>query len=399
MKLLVATEFPPDAAGGGAAIVRQMLQGFPGEISWWSVNPAKSKEFEGVGIVKSYCGFPPGKLMPQKRFSRLKSWLMAHVWTPIAARDFKRTLEIEQPDCVWVILHNWSILPIHQVLVGWTESAKRGRWRGHFHTSMHDYVDVHGFGKRFGCILEEGMRLRQNELYQMSVTRDVICQQMGDNLELLTKASPDFICRKGVNLSTIPSVNCNLSVGNKNAVIRIAYAGSILVPKDFEQWILTLDKISKSIPMELHLYGAHDYSSASWFRPWMVYHGNMNEEDLIKELALMDWGVCFMSLKDLDPTYNRYSFPAKFSTYLSAGLPVITVGHPESSVMKMAEDYDVGVNLSNFESESLQSLGVAIADPNAKSHYRPEIIRCAKEQFDGDKMRYQLWNVFQKESR
>ena len=37
MKLLVATEFPPDAAGGGAAIVRQMLLGFPGEVHWWSI--------------------------------------------------------------------------------------------------------------------------------------------------------------------------------------------------------------------------------------------------------------------------------------------------------------------------------------------------------------------------
>ncbi len=50
-----------------------------------------------------------------------------------------------------------------------------------------------------------------------------------------------------------------------------------------------------------------------------------------------------MALDDDDPRYNRFSFPTKFINYLAAGLPVITLGHPESSVVRMASEYQVGL--------------------------------------------------------
>src|SRR5262245_34837604 len=44
--LLVATEFSPNASGGGPAVVRQMLKHWPSEkISWWSCLPEKDKRF------------------------------------------------------------------------------------------------------------------------------------------------------------------------------------------------------------------------------------------------------------------------------------------------------------------------------------------------------------------
>ena len=44
-RLLVATEFPPNAAGGGAAIVRQMLREWPAEkLFWWSCFPDNNRQ-------------------------------------------------------------------------------------------------------------------------------------------------------------------------------------------------------------------------------------------------------------------------------------------------------------------------------------------------------------------
>jgi len=45
LKLLVTTEFPPNAAGGGPAVVHQMLKGYPGDISWWRCGPERDQHF------------------------------------------------------------------------------------------------------------------------------------------------------------------------------------------------------------------------------------------------------------------------------------------------------------------------------------------------------------------
>ena len=100
-----------------------------------------------------------------------------------------------------------------------------------------------------------------------------------------------------------------------------------------------------------------------------------------------------MALDDTDPRYNRFSFPTKFITYLAAGLPPITIGHPESSVMKMAAAYDVGITISTA-APALDELAEALFAPNAKAKHLPEILRCAREQFDAAKMRGRLWEAF-----
>jgi glycosyltransferase involved in cell wall biosynthesis len=393
MRILIATEFPPDAAGGGAAIVRQMLTEFPVgiEIFWWSVLPRKraAKGWAAGVVKKHFCGASPGKLMPQRKFTRLKAWLLEHLWASFAANDFKKTLKEVRPDCVWVIPHNWSILPIHEVLV-------RQRYPARYHVSIHDYVDVHGFGKRFGYSLETRIRRQQDEIYKNSETRDAICQSMADDMERLTGKRADFICRKGVSLETLPPLDHS---GRRNGTvpIRIAYAGTVVVHEDFKRLTEVLDSLRESHPLELHLYGAHDYGKAPWFGDWMEQHGNLNESELTRELSSMDWGISLMALGDHDPSYNRYSFPAKFSTYLAAGLPVITIGHRESSVVRMALEYNVGVVLDKLDHAAIVRLEKALIRPKAKEFHRSEIFRCAREQFDELKMRRELISIFRKQ--
>ena len=100
-----------------------------------------------------------------------------------------------------------------------------------------------------------------------------------------------------------------------------------------------------------------------------------------------------MSLEDKDPRYNRFSFPTKFITYLAAGLPVFTIGHSESSVMKMASAYNVGLTIQT-RNPSREDLANALFAPDAKQIYLPEILRCTREQFDAEAMRKKLWKAF-----
>jgi hypothetical protein len=129
----------------------------------------------------------------------------------------------------------------------------------------------------------------------------------------------------------------------------------------------------------------------------MFEHGNLSESALLVKLRECDWAFAPMALTDHDPRYNRFSFPTKFITYLSAGLPIITLGHPESSVMKMAAHYDVGLTTSTRDSSTLsEQLRVALNDPSPWKHHREEIIRCARAEFDAEKMRRTLYECFQK---
>ena len=104
-----------------------------------------------------------------------------------------------------------------------------------------------------------------------------------------------------------------------------------------------------------------------------------------------------MSLADEDPRYNRFSFPTKFIAYLTAGLPIITLGHPESSVMKIATKYKVGLASSTGNLEALAiELKAVLQDPAPWQRYGAEILRCARAEFDAARMRQTLYTCFGK---
>jgi hypothetical protein len=419
VKVLIATEFPPDAPGGGPAVVRQMLQGFPGEVHWWSLRGSlegRRLKAEGLNIVSCAC-FLPGKLLPAKKLPKLKAWLMENFWAPLAARDLERTIHQVKPDCIWAIPHDFSIFPLYRVLA--QVSALRFQPSSFkVHVSMHDFADAHSSGDRLGKALVQRMRHAQNKLYQIANTRDVICDPMGHHLQALTGAPPSFISRKAIepeDFGYLTSLQASSSalhsvIRHQSSAIKIAYAGTILCEPEFALFVSLLEQfrhqssasshqssvISHS-PIELHLFGAHSYADRPWFNPaWIFEHGNHSEASLKEELKQMDWGLSLMALDDRDPIYNHYSFPAKFCTYFGAGLPVITVGNPRSSVMLMATAYNAGITISTA-APSLDELAEALFAPNAKAKHLPEILRCAREQFDAAKMREKLWEAFRVE--
>jgi len=395
MRLLVATEFGLDAPGGGPAVVRQMLRGFPGDICWWSVNGRNHGPLthEGVRAIGG-AAFPAGKLIPAQKITHLKSWAMEHVWALAAEQSLRHQIACWQPDKIWVIPHNWSIFPLRRTLIRGTAAEIP------YHATVQDYPDAHFHGKLWGWERAERMARMQEDIYRLATTRDATSYPMLDDLALRTGKNGVQMLHQGLEDSDIKFLeNRGLCEGSARidpvgSPVRIAYAGTILVMREFALFTQALERVRRMIPVELHLWGAHSYQNQPWFRgEWMIEHGNLSERDLIAALRECDWGFIPMSLRDEDPRYNRFSFPTKFITYLAAGLPVITLANRDSSVMRMAETYDVGLRFSE-EPIASEDLMAGLTRGKKRDVLDREILKCARNEFQADDMREMLWRCF-----
>lgn len=377
MKLLVATEFPPNASGGGPAVVRQLLRSWPAaDLHWWSCLPETAARF-GQETASRACAPIPAKLLPHRRFTRIKSALLEHWWAPKAASHLRETIRCLQPDAIWAIPHNWSILPLAAALPGCGVG---------FHVTVQDYVDVHGQVERFGPGRCRRMAALADRLYAAATTRDATSRPMMADLAARTSAPAAQMLHAGLEPEDFAFLEAKRSA--PAAAIRIAYAGTILAHAEFAAFVSVLQQIRSKLPrpVTLEFFGAHSYATAAWFDgAWMREHGNLAEPELLARLRECTWGFAPMELTDHDPRYNRFSFPTKFISYLAAGLPVIAVGHPESSVMQMAREYRVGVAAGSVEMAS--PLSAALADLDPWQTYGREVIRCARGEFDASKMR------------
>jgi hypothetical protein len=291
-----------------------------------------------------------------------------------------------------VIPHNWSIGPLAAV----APSSGIG-----FHVTMQDYVDVHGQVEKFGSDRCHRMAREADRLYAAATTRDATSHPMVEDLQRRTGANAAQMLHAGLEQKDFEFLARKSSrVRDSSAAIKIAYAGTILVEEVFEKFVSALQTIRKSLPrpIELNLFGAHSYAKRRWFeREWMKEHGNLPEPALLKELRDCDWGFAPMALDDSDPRYNRFSFPTKFISYLAAGLPSVTLGHPESSLVKMARRYEVGLCTDATNIRELTSqLMTAFSIQQPFEAYRTGIIACARNEFDAEKMRRRLFECFTK---
>jgi hypothetical protein len=375
-RLLIATAFPPNGSGGGAAIVRQMLRGWPKEnLFWWSCEKDIDHRF-GQNIAAHEHYQIPSKLIPHKRLVGTKTWMLKNLWAPHAATHLEKTIKKIRPDIIWAIPHQWSILPLAKVLPG---SGIR------YHVSMHDYADA-----SCNAPIYQKLSAQADHLYTMASSRDVISQPMVEDLYARTGLN-GFITRAGLEEDDFDYLrDQNQKLEGR---IRIAYAGTIIVEEEFVLFIDSLKRIRANLkqPVSLELFGAHSYKTRPWFEPsWMKEHGNLTIDKLSAELKTCSWGFAPMSLNDDQPRYNRYSLPTKIGSYLSAGLPLIIMGHPDSCIIKTLEKYDLGPK--NMTSNGVQ-IDAALVDAftNVKvSGYTKEIERCSNELFNGAEMRSRL---------
>jgi glycosyltransferase involved in cell wall biosynthesis len=396
-RLLVATEFPPNAAGGGPAVVRQMLKYWPTDcLFWWSCLPERDQRF-GQNVAAHCVAKIPGRLYPNQRLSRLKAWMMENFWTRWSANHLRKTLARFSPDVVWAIPHLWAIPPLAKVL----PHGNIG-----FHTTVQDYPDCHSHGNKLGNARTKRLSALSDLIYASAATRDATSHPMLEDLAKRTGKPGRQMLHAGIERENFEWLN-GLSIDRKRLLtegneenkgqmdgIRIAYAGTIVVEKDFSLFVDALKSLRGQLrePLTLHFFGYHSYRSRSWFdQEWMQEHGNLPESELTKELRKCTWGFSPMALTDDDPRYNHFSFPTKFISYLAAGLPVITLGHPQSSVAKMAVQYNVGPCITVADIESIhQELISTFAIQNPAEYFRSAIMHCAHVEFDADLMRSNL---------
>jgi len=99
-----------------------------------------------------------------------------------------------------------------------------------------------------------------------------------------------------------------------------------------------------------------------------------------------------MSLAEDDPRH-RFSLPTKFMSYLAAGLPIFTLGHPECGVVKLAQTFQVGECVASADLENLkQRVLAALALENPWQQFGAEILRCARTECDAVRSREKLYD-------
>ena len=309
-RLLIATEFPPNASGGGAAIVRQMLRDWPADkLFWWSYQPDHNRYF-GREVAAHHVATIPPKLIPVRRWTHPKSWLLENFWTPWAAGHFEKTLRELKPDVVWVIPHCWAIPPLAKIL----PAAKIG-----FHVSVHDFPDCDFWVRSFGANRCRRLLALTGKLYAAASTRDAIGQRMVDDLRQQTGCE-GMVIRAGLESEDFARLQTPAS-GSRKAV-RIAHAGTIHVDATFALFAAAFQKIRRQLPrpVTLEFFGNHSYRTAAWFdASWMKEHGNLPVPELNAALRECDWGFLPMALADVDPRYNHFSLPtgASFKVHCS----------------------------------------------------------------------------------
>jgi hypothetical protein len=382
-RLLVATEFPPNASGGGPAVVRQMLKNWPSEkLLWWSCFPDEDERFHQTVDAHEVATIPK-RLYPHERARMVKSWLLEHVWTRWAVRHLRKVIDRHKPDAIWVIAHCWSIPPLEQALPA--SGAK-------FHVSIHDYADINSCRFRFGAERSKQMAAAAERLYASATTRDAISESMLDDLQCRT-GSAGVITRAGLEPQDFQYLENKTETEAQQ--VRIAYAGTILVEETFAAFVKALNNVRPRVarPVRLEFFSAHTYATRDWFDPsWMFEHGLMTESELSRVLKSATWGFAPMSLTDDDPRYNRFSLPTKFVSYLAAGLPIITMGHPDSTLMQIAKSYQLGPSLNSADPKFLEEeIAAALLTQNPSEKFRREIRRCSHDKFDALQMRKLLY--------
>ena len=248
--LLIATEFAPNAPGGGPVLVAQMLKGWPAEkLMWWSCLPQGQRSFP-LRVEHHHVARIPAKLYPHVRQTRSKAWVLENLWAAWATKHLRATIFNNQPEVIWTIPHQWSILPMANVLPTATIP---------YHISVHDYPDAHHPEKRFGQRITNRLVSLFEHLYTRAYSRDVISHEMAADLEERTSQPVDGIFNAGLEPEDFAYLERKAS--SNPETINLAHAGTIVAEATFVRFVESIRRVRRilSKPIKLHLFGAHTY--------------------------------------------------------------------------------------------------------------------------------------------
>jgi glycosyltransferase involved in cell wall biosynthesis len=383
-RLLIATEFPPDASGGGPAVVRQLLKNWPPEkLAWWSCLPGEQRSLE-LQIAMHRVATIPRKLYPHFRLMGLKAWVLKNAWAPWAAKHLRGTIREYRPDVIWTIPNLWSILPLANVLP--TAAVP-------YRITIHDYPDTRQSQANMGRATAQCFLSLVENLYTHASSRDVISYEMAADLKEKTGYAADEVSNASVESEDFAYLEQKKS--SNAAVIKVAHAGTIISEEAFVCLIQSLARIRERLPkpIELHLFGSHSYRERSWFAPeWMIERGNLSPEKFKTALRECQWGISAMELTDENPRYNRFSLPSKTVTYLAAGLAIISLGHKDSTIVHLAHKHSFGIALEDADLPNIDDLlKEALGKQDVWSRYGENVLRCARNDFNAESMRAKLY--------
>jgi hypothetical protein len=333
---------------------------------------------------RQYSFAPPWHLLPNRRVPRLKSLILDVLWTPFAALHLRRVAMRLQPQQIWALPYGWSIPATHRANLG--QSFR-------MHVSIWDYVDNKGHRGLLGNERAEKFQRKLERLYSDAASVDVISKPMIKDLAQRTGRSDALIVHSGLERWDIERLA--RSTPASSSVIRIAYAGTIIAASAFEMVVRSMGTIRGKLtrPFVLEFFGGRNVQRHSWFDPgWMNDHPLMNETEFHEHLCQCTWGLIVMDLTDNDPRYNRFSFPNKFGTYLSAGLPLLVVGHSASSAAGVVGDCPVGVFTDASSASGLALFFEnALTERHPQERFRSQILRAAAIEFNMEETRRRLW--------
>ena len=389
-KILVAAAFPPDVPGGSPWLFYQLLRDAdPARISWWSTSGESPKHTrDRVGTYQE-AGLP-ARLVPHKRFIGLKCFLLEKFWVPYAVRHLRRYIAGQKPDLLWIIGYGWSIPVLHGAL----------RDLGiPYHMTVHDMANTDGQVAALGAARADKFQGMLEDLYAGSASRDVYTEEIADELERKTGRKSDLIIHCGAEPEEIKSIRTK-TLPTPSNIIRIGYPGTIIAEETFARFLDALKIVSTRLPIavEVNLFGTHSYRNRPWFdKTIIVEHGYLSDDELEMRYRSCDWGLAIMDLDDVNQRYNRFSFPCKFARALASALPVITIGHPESALIRYSSRYDLGAVMTSKDPwELAQLLGDAFLSPIDWNRRKEGIMRCVEEGFNADLNRRRLFELFHK---
>lgn len=390
-KILVATSFPPDAPGGSPWLLYQLLRGVPPDrVSWWSSSgEAPAHSVERVGSFKSGC-LPP-RLVPHRRLTQLKAFLLEQIWVPLAARALRAFIKKQNPDLLWVLGYSWSIPVLHRAVRGLGIP---------WHITVHDLADSVGLVASLGAKRASRFQKMVDDLYADAVSRDVYMQETGDEMERTTGRKADLIIRCGAEPEEIESIR-DKTFKLQEGKIQIGYPGTIIAEDTFARFIAALQLIRSELPVEVNLFGVHSYRNRSWYDSSLITeHGYLSEEEFDRRYLNCNWGLTIMELDDSNPRYSRFTFPCKFTRSLAAGLPIIAIGHPECTLAQLAGRYKLGPVITASESpEIANALRKVFLQHQDSIELRNELLRCLNSEFSAEVNRTNLHQLFRERAR
>ena len=402
-KILFVNELPPDSMAM-ADCVRQLLLGYPVErIAWWYCRESSVRGPADLRAGSLHRWPLPARLLPLRRLRSLKGALLERIWTPLAARHLWRTVAEVKPDLIWVLLYGWPILVARNAFRRQPryESPPRGqespRSGPRLHVSLWDFPD-HGEGQRIlGPARAQRMVEAIFQLVRQADSCDGISRAVLEEIRSQTGRTDAVHVHSGFEPRHLKDLEAAAGAST-DEILRLAYVGSIISEDSFLKMLAALDRARAKLPQRvvLEFFGARGYRNRSWFNPeWMVEHGVFSDRGLVESLQRCSWGIVVMDLEGTDPRYSRFSFPNKIGTCLSAGVPVLGLGHQRTSLAEVMRDHRLGMfadatepgALENFLSESLR-----ITQPRAV--FREDILRCARTEFNAEQIRARLWRTW-----